>query len=501
MTSSKGDISTDNGAHDLSRQFLTQLAEAIPQIVWTAKSDGRCDHLNQRWYEYTGLTEEESVDYEWTKIIHPDDLKNCLARWQHAYSTGEAYEVEYRLRRSDGIYRWHLGRACPVKDESHRILRWFGTCTDIEDQKQVQIMLQSVMDNITQSIFWKDRNSVYLGCNKLFAQQVGITNPSEIVGKTDYDLAPPKDQADFFRSCDRHVMDNDEAEFHIIEPQLQADGKQAWLDTSKIPLHDSDGKVIGILGWYEDVTDREKLIAQREDFMASLAHDLKVPIVGALRALEAILNGSLGSITSEQRDVISKLCSSHENLLQMIHMLLQVLRYEAEADELHFTRVDFARLVRECSAEVGPIAKSKDIQMDVSQPGQLRIIADPMALRRVVQNLLSNALAYAPESTTVHVTLKEAGNDWVVIEVTNHGEPIADEILEKLFQRFYQGAKIGVGAGLGLYLCHQIVERHGGQIRFTNNSAEGITISARLPKTANPEASSRPKRSKLSVSG
>ena len=119
-------------------------------------------------------------------------------------------------------------------------------------------MLELVMDSIPQFIFWKDRNSVYLGCNENFAHVAGLKSVVEIAGKTDYELVWKKEEADFFVECDRRVMNSGIAEYHIIEPQLQADGKQAWLDTNKVPIFDESGAVIGILGTYEDITERKQ---------------------------------------------------------------------------------------------------------------------------------------------------------------------------------------------------------------------------------------------------
>ncbi len=120
-----------------------------------------------------------------------------------------------------------------------------------------QQMLQLVMDNIPQLIFWKDKNSVYLGCNQNFAHVAHVGSREEIVGKTDFDLPWKKEESDFFCQCDARVMETDLPEYHIIEPQLQADGKQFWKDMNKIPLHDVKGNVVGILGTVEDITQRK----------------------------------------------------------------------------------------------------------------------------------------------------------------------------------------------------------------------------------------------------
>ena len=107
-------------------------------------------------------------------------------------------------------------------------LYWLAICTNVHTLKTVQHMFQLVMDNIPISIFWKDRNSVYLGCNKSFASDVGKSTTEALIGKNDYDNPSSKEQSDFFIECDRRVMESDVPEYHIIEPQLRADGKQAW---------------------------------------------------------------------------------------------------------------------------------------------------------------------------------------------------------------------------------------------------------------------------------
>ncbi|MBF2016199.1 MAG: PAS domain S-box protein [Rivularia sp. T60_A2020_040] len=136
-------------------------------------------------------------------------------------------------------------------------------------------ILQLAIDNVPHSVFWKDRNSVYLGCNRNFAEDAGINKPEDIVGKSDYDLPWTQEEADYYRKCDRQVMDNGIPEANIIETQLQADGNLFWLDTTKIPLRDNQGNVVGILGIYENITERKQLeeslkILEREQFIRSI---------------------------------------------------------------------------------------------------------------------------------------------------------------------------------------------------------------------------------------
>jgi diguanylate cyclase (GGDEF)-like protein/PAS domain S-box-containing protein len=130
------------------------LAEAIPQIIWTSNGDGIADYFNKQWYEYTGLDEERSRQHPWELVLHPEDLRLCLQKWEHSIQTGETYESEYRLQRAiDGKYRWHLGRALPIKDLDGQIVKWFGTCTDIDDQKNnEQILGQQIKERTAEVV-------------------------------------------------------------------------------------------------------------------------------------------------------------------------------------------------------------------------------------------------------------------------------------------------------------------------------------------------------------
>lgn len=137
------DLEAASARLHLSEASFRQLTEVMPQIVWTARPDGFLDYYNERWVEYTGMSIEQTQGWGWQPVLHPDDVQRTTDIWQQAVESGESYEVEYRFKRaSDGMYRWHLGRARPQRDEAGKIVKWFGTCTDIQDQKQAQQELE-----------------------------------------------------------------------------------------------------------------------------------------------------------------------------------------------------------------------------------------------------------------------------------------------------------------------------------------------------------------------
>ena len=135
----------EEALRESERRFRT-LAEALPHMVWTAEPDGATDYFNARTTEYTGLTPEQLRGWDWRSTIHPEDLPRCLELWTRSIATGEPYEIEFRVRRADGAFRWHLARALALRDDSGRITKWFGSCIDIDDQKRAQEALREAKE-------------------------------------------------------------------------------------------------------------------------------------------------------------------------------------------------------------------------------------------------------------------------------------------------------------------------------------------------------------------
>lgn len=130
--------------------------DQIPQIVWSTLPDGYHDYYNKRWYEFTGMAPGSTDGAGWADLFHPEDQKRAWPLWRHSLATGEPYEVEYRLRAADGSYTWTLGRALPIRDKSGEVIRWFGTCTDIDDKKRLlenQELLSHELSHRIKNIF------------------------------------------------------------------------------------------------------------------------------------------------------------------------------------------------------------------------------------------------------------------------------------------------------------------------------------------------------------
>ncbi len=215
-------------------------------------------------YRMFGIPDGTPMTYEtFLAAVHPADREYVDRQWTAALR-GEPYDIEHRILVA-GQLKWVREKAELEFDEEGALRGGFGTVQDITERKRAeealrasQSMLQSVMKNVPQGIFWKDRQSTYLGCNDVFVQAVGLESAGDVVGKTDYDMPWSPEQTASFREYDRRIMENDAPEYHIIEQMRDAHGRLAWVETNKVPLHDSLGHVIGILGTYEDITARKR---------------------------------------------------------------------------------------------------------------------------------------------------------------------------------------------------------------------------------------------------
>ena len=243
-------------------------------------------------YELEPEKLQKNAAFMWS-AVHPDDMKSLSESLAISAQILQPWKHEGRIVTKSGKLKWIRAIARPEMQPGGDIL-WEGVTIDISDLKLAEIalgesktalqqanielekrvlertealqnsqkMLWLVIDNIPQLIAWKDRDLVYMGGNKNFAKIAGFNHPSEIPGLTDFDLPWKPEETEFFRDCDRRIMATNTPEYHIIEPQLQADGTQRWLDTNKIPLHDNNGNVVGILSTLEDITDRLSLEAK-----------------------------------------------------------------------------------------------------------------------------------------------------------------------------------------------------------------------------------------------
>jgi PAS domain S-box-containing protein len=278
-----------------SERELRELAESMPQIVWTTSADGRNIYFNQQWVDYTGLSLEESYGDGWIKPFHPDDRQRAWDAWQHAVQHRDTYSLECRLRRADGVYLWWLIRGVPLLTSNGEIRKWFGTCTDIEQIKRIEhelkdanAFLDAIIENIPLMLFLKESQSLrYVRFNRAGEDLLGW--PRQMFeGKTDYDLWP-RAQAEFFIEKDREALNGGKAVDIAEEPVETRHHGVRFLHTKKVPIHDAAGQATYLLGISEEITERRRIEKERQflaeanvALFASLDYEETLATVGQL---------------------------------------------------------------------------------------------------------------------------------------------------------------------------------------------------------------------------
>ena len=257
----------------LSEERFDLAMLAVNDGIWDWNVPSGAVYFDARYYTIAGYEPDEFPHKfeEFQNRVHPADLESVLAAAQaHLSGRTPVFDIEFRFLRKDGTWMWIRGRGKVVaRDGDGNVLRMIGTHTDVTDKRVVEeelrksrVTLDLVLNTIPQSVFWKDRGGRYLGCNQAFARDVGLEDPARILGKTDYDLPWTPEDAEAYRADDREVAESGRPKRHITEPLQKPDGIRLWIDTTKVPLWSEAGEVVGVLGVYEDVTER-KLMEER----------------------------------------------------------------------------------------------------------------------------------------------------------------------------------------------------------------------------------------------
>ena len=365
-----------------------------------------------------------------------------------------------------------------------------------ETLRQAQEMLQLVINHIPQAIFWKDRNLCFLGCNHKFAHNAGYCSPEELVGLNDFDISG--ENADAYRADDMEVIESDLAKLNIEEPLRKLDGSLRWIRTNKIPLHDSRGMVVGLLGSYEDITPQklaeeqvhqaretaDKANAAKSEFLSRMSHELRTPLNAILGFGQILESHQLSPL---QQESISYILKGGRHLLGLINEVLDIARVESGHSELVMEEVLLTDTISEACALMRPIADKHNISINVETlvPAHCSVLADQRRFKQVFINLLSNAVKYNSVNGQVRVTVNRGSHGGVVIAVSDTGAGISHEDMNKLFVPFERlGATYSdvEGTGLGLTLSRHLMIAMGGTLEVESTLGQGSTFFMNLPE-------------------
>jgi len=480
-----------------------QLTENINKVFWISDPQlTKIIYISPAYERIWGTTQQSLYDnpMSFADAIHPDDRESVLAKVPSQAQGG--FDEEYRIVRPDGSVRWIHARSFPVRDERGEVYRLYGIAEDITERKraeeelfQSQQMLQSILDTVPQRVFWKDRNMLYLGCNTTLAIDAGLKEPAEIVGRNDYELSW-KASAELYRADDLRVMESGTPRINFEEPLSRPDGSEAWVRTSKLPLRSHDGKVIGVIGTYDDITERKRAEAElqqakeaaevanraKSEFLANMSHEIRTPMNGIIGMTDLALDTVL---TPEQREFLGMVRESADSLLTIINDILDFSRIEAGKFALDAIEFDLDDCLASIAKTFAPRADLKGLELAYQvQPEVPRsLLGDPSRLRQIIVNLIGNAIKFTEHGEVVlRVDTEERTDAGVRLHfaVIDTGIGIPQEKQEVIFEAFTQADSSTTrrygGTGLGLMISTKLVKMMEGRLWVESAPGKGSTF-------------------------
>jgi PAS domain S-box-containing protein len=481
-------------AEALAKQAERELRLAIktiPALVWTALPDGSLDFINQRWEEI-GLTLDDLQGSEWINVLHPDERAGVADRWRIAVETGTPYENIERVRGADGEYRWFLSRAQPLRDELGNIVKWYGTDTDIEDQKRAEDAFRASEQrfrDFTDSAsdwYWEtgpDHRFITHFVSEPQLNAIGVLTTSRI-GMARWDFASdleeePEKWRLHMADLDAHKPFRD-----FTYRAASRDGSEIYIATSGKPVFDSEGRFLGYRGVGKHITAAvraallEEALQEAKVVGDNIAHDLRTPLTRVRLRLE---RGREHAATLEElRAVADQAIAGLDQSLTTITALLRITEIEHSRRHEGFSEVQLVPLIREAGDLYDPIAENKGVALRVKVPDGAAVRGDRDLLFEAVANLVDNAVKFTPEGGKVELALLHQDGE-AVIRVCDTGPGISEAEREAVTQRFYRSDKSRniKGLGLGLSMVAAIIKLHG--YRFSISAGPGCTVQIACP--------------------
>jgi PAS domain S-box-containing protein len=498
-------IESEVAAREALAQEWRFLADAVPQIVWTAHADGAGDYFNRRWFEYTGAVPGAPEQPTHASLLHPDDIAASVDAWSRAVASGATHEIECRLRRADGQYRWHLTRAVPLRAPDGTVVKWFGTSTDVDDQRRAADRLRQLgglIELARDAIIVRAPDDRVVAWNRGAADLYGYS-ADDALGRPLHELLATEYPVSFAETW-RVLLHIGAWEGELVH--RRRDGTRITVESRWSLERDPAGHPTVVLAINHDVTARKQADAERaallereqaaradaeaasrmkDEFLATLSHELRTPL-NAILGWSSMLRA--GHVEPTRRahaaDIIER---NAKHQAQLIDDILDVSRIIAGKLRLELKVLALGPILAAAADVVRPAANAKEIQIAIDeQPTLASLVADPTRLQQVVWNLLSNAVKFTPRGGRVTVAAENDGDE-VVLRVRDDGQGISPTFLPHVFERFRQADSSTTrphgGLGLGLSIVRHLVELHGGTVAAASEGAgRGATFTVRLPR-------------------
>lgn len=432
---------------------------------------------------------EHLRDYGWRQFVHPEDLKRTLSLRQQSLETGALYENEYRLRDGHtGEYRWFLARALPVYDAAGQITRWFGTGTDIDEQKrtekalrQSQEHIQTLMNSNVIGIFCVEKDTI-VQANAMFLQMTGYSQEDLQQQRMNWLCMTPPTYHEMTQQVQQQV-----ALHHYFVPYEK---EYICKDGSRLPV-----LVGGVVTQFDpqqticfvlDNSAHKALEQRKDDFLSMASHELRTPLT-ALKLQTQMLRKQLARQNTLKADAaLARMERQLDTVTRLVNELFDLSKIQAGQLEYAQETVDLHEVLQETVEVMQQTQTTHTIV--VSDPGEpVFLVGDKDRFGQVLLNLLSNAIKYSPDAQQVEVSMTTSTEE-IVLSIRDHGIGIPREQQGKIFERFYRAVspqqRAFPGMGIGLSIVGEVVKHHGGTITLESEMGAGSTFHVTLPRTS-----------------
>lgn len=482
------DLVKANQEMEISKNRFSFIADSLPHKILIMKPAGEIEYLNTNWLSYLNIASDGDQALSWEDITHPDEMKEMMERWVISKSTGSDLNMDVRLKRGDGIYRWHSTKAIALKDSSGEIVNWVGISHDIQDQQEQlkklaesEVYFRTMADDSPFMIWKSDVEGKCVYVNNTWIKVTGLSFEDSLefgFRKAMHDFPEGEDEK-WLWAVDKKVP-------YEIKFQLRrADGALRWVLAQSSP-YDVHGIFQGYIGSLADITDQEmaaralkELSDKKDEFISIASHELKTPLT-SIKGFTQIL---LKNLDTESKAFVfgSKINEHTTRLESLIRDLLDVSKITAGKLSMNKDIYSLRSLICESVENVQYIAQDHEIIVD--EVPDVNFYGDKYRLEQVINNFLANAVKYCPDSCKIHVDT-EIVKGFIKINVRDGGIGISPENMDMLFDRFFRVDDASMryqGLGLGLYISSQIVKQHNGEIGVDSEIGKGSNFWFTVP--------------------
>jgi PAS domain S-box-containing protein len=497
-------LQVENAERERAEQTIRQAerelqvtVDTIPALAASYRHDGLLDFVNQTWRTYTGLGQDSLRGQRWGVAIHPGDLPLVEAAWRAHLPTGEPFEIEQRLRRADGQYRWHLVRRVPLRNENGEVIRWYGVGHDIEDQKRAELALQRSETYLAEAqrlsdtgsfarkigngeIFWSRETYRIMGVDETIKPTLGLI----------LERAHPDDLKLVQQQIDRanRGQKGYDYEYRLLMPD--GDVKHIHVRARRQVSEAGEEELVGAL---MDVTATRKAQKALHIAQTALAHVSRVSMLGEMSASIAHeVNQPLASIVtnaessqrwlSRQPPEIDEAVAGVRQIVKDAHRAGEVIRRIREFSKKvdpEMIRLDINEVVEETATLLRHEALQHGVAMQLELgSGLLPVRGDRIQLQQVIINLAVNGMqameAIRDRDRLLVLRTQTHQSDQVLVAIEDVGVGINPENAARLFSAFYTTKPNGLG--MGLLICRSIIEAHGGKVWGSPNAGPGMTF-------------------------